>query len=623
MECWEPVGLAQMMKLAQKIENREVIRGESGFKCAGDCLVQARREKGLCFCCEERFFAGHKCKVKDQKELRVLVVRANGEELEVVEEEDLTEETEIQKAKIGKQEEPVIELSLNSVVGLTNPETMKIKGLIRENGCNPWYAMAAYIGSNQVDWRKLTLTFIHNWKKVELRGDPSLTKARIYRALNGVIIPDKFPISVIEELFDELNGASIFSKIDLKAGYHQIRMCKEVVEKIAFRTHEGHYEFLVMPFGLTNAPSTFQALMNSIFKPYLCSCTFDSIMKKGASEWTIEAHKAFEKWTIEAHKAFEKLKMAMMTLLILALLDFSLPFEIETDASGHGVGAFLTQNNRPIAYFSQTLAMRDRAKPVYERELMAEVLVVQHWRPYLLGKSKCLVTCSSYGSIIIGSSTLKTEVDRVENLKEIVAKLEKEEDVAGFTMQQVFGRHSGYLQTYKRLTDRRSKHGHFIALKHPYTAKTVADASFVKEVIARVFRVPAQEGGQQLCGCASTGSFLTKDVEWVAIPADIFGYRKNSSTKEQEVLISWKGLPPHEATWENCDDFAQQFPHFHLEDKVSLERESNNRPRIVIQYSRRKKGEVARAQGEGIGGSGNHLGGDQGNAESVQLLEVS
>ena len=98
-------------------------------------------------------------------------------------------------------------------------------------------------------------------------------------------------------------------------------------------------------------------------------------MKKGASEWTIEAH-----------KAFEKLKMAMMTLLILALLDFSLPFEIETDASGHGVGAFLTQNNRPIAYFSQTLAMRDRAKPVYERELMAEVLVVQHWRPYLLGK---------------------------------------------------------------------------------------------------------------------------------------------------------------------------------------------------------------------------------------------
>ena len=101
------------------------------------------------------------------------------------------------------------------------------------------------------------------------KKDGTLRMCINYRQINKVTVKNKYLLPIIEDLFDQFKGASVFSKIDLRSGYYQLRVKEVDVPKTAFRTRYGHYEFLVMPFGFTNAPVVFMDLMNRVFRPYV------------------------------------------------------------------------------------------------------------------------------------------------------------------------------------------------------------------------------------------------------------------------------------------------------------------------------------------------------------------
>ncbi|KAL1203462.1 RNA-directed DNA polymerase-like protein [Cardamine amara subsp. amara] len=321
------------------------------------------------------------------------------------------------------------------------------------------------------------------------------------RAINNITIKYRHPIPRLDDMLDELNGATIFSKIDLRSGYHQVRMKEGDEWKTALKTKRGLYEWLVMPFGLTNAPSTFMRLMNHILRAYICKfvvvyfddilvystcladhllhleqvletlrleklyanlkkCTFctdqvvflgfvvssqglkvDEEKIKAIQEWptptTIGHVRSFHglasfyrrfvqnfstiaaplasvikkdvafKWGPAQEEAFNKLKDSLTHAPVLVLPNFNKTFEIECDASGTGIGAVLTQEGKPVAYFSEKLHGASLNYPIYDKELYALVRSLETWQHYLLSREFVIHTDHETLKHLRGQTTLK------------------------------------------------------------------------------------------------------------------------------------------------------------------------------------------------------------------------
>ena len=130
-----------------------------------------------------------------------------------------------------------------------------------------------------------------------------------HRELNRVAIKNRYPLPRIDDLFDQLRGARVYSKIDLRIGYHQLRVRETDIPKTTFRTRYGHFEFTVMPFGLTNAPATFMDLMHRVFQPYLDQFVVvfeDDILIYSESEWEHDYHLRIVLQLLRDHQLYAK-----------------------------------------------------------------------------------------------------------------------------------------------------------------------------------------------------------------------------------------------------------------------------------------------------------------------------
>ncbi|KAL4016608.1 hypothetical protein IC575_024260 [Cucumis melo] len=224
------------------------------------------------------------------------------------------------------------------------------------------------------------------------KKDGSMRLCIDYRELNKVTVKNRYPLPRIDDLFDQLQGATVFSKIDLRSGYHQLRIKDEDVPKTAFRSRYGHYEFIVMSFGLTNAPAVFMDLMNRVFREFLDTFVIvfiDDILIYSKTEAEHEKHLRMVLQTLRDNKLYAKFSKCEFWLKQVSFLGHVVskawvsvdPAKIEAT-----VGPDLPPSGKVVAYASRQLKSHEQNYPTHDLELAAVVFALKIWRHYLYGE---------------------------------------------------------------------------------------------------------------------------------------------------------------------------------------------------------------------------------------------
>jgi len=333
------------------------------------------------------------------------------------------------------------------------------------------------------------------------KKDGKLRPVQDYQRLNSLTVKNQYPLPLIPELIDRLRNATLFTKLDIRWGYNNVRIKEGDQEKGAFKTNLGLYGPCVMFFELTNSPSTFQTMMDTIFRDLTATgeiviymddiliatpnniphhrqlvhqvldkleehdlflkpekCTFevpeieylglvlgggrvrmDRVKVQGVDRWKrpknltelqgwmgfINFYRRFIEgfskitrvlneltkkgipweWTDEREEAFQKLKRLICTEPVLLMPKLEEPFELEVDASNYAIGAALNQKDEqgrwhPVAYYSTTLSETERNYDIYDKELLAVVKSLCHWRTYLAGAPHQIVIHTDHSNLL-------------------------------------------------------------------------------------------------------------------------------------------------------------------------------------------------------------------------------